>query len=383
MTKERLESQTFGELTDELMTSRLGFRFQARGRSMWPLIDDGEILHVQPATTATLKVGDIVLFRQGAKFKAHRIIGKKQGQQQKDEFITRGDASAEVDGVVPGGQIVGKIIAKECMNSGRIVSLAGLRARSSFFVRQARGRVAQTVRRTLQSSLALALLLLAIPFAAHAQVALDASTSIAARVTQAANTVMLAHTTTGANTVLVVGVSMNMSATTVFTLASANAASGGNTVYNGTITGGAGNAYVGLIFTVAGFPGGGAVDNGTFTCTASTLTTLTLNNAAGVARTQAATATTSALAGVSGVTYNGVALTRVVAHNDSTNVRRVEMWYLVNPALGNNSVVVTENIISAAATVGTVVGATTFTGADQTTPIRAFASNDSMGTAGD
>src|SRR5450755_4579213 len=261
MTEERPASQTFSELADELMTSRLGFRFQARGRSMWPLIDDGEILHVQPATTATLKVGDIVLFRQGAKFKAHRIIAKKQGQQQKDEFITRGDASAEVDGVVPGGQIVGKIVAKECMKSGRIVSLAGLRARSSFFVREARGRVAQTMRRTLQSSLALAVLLLAIPLAAHGQVALDASTSIAARVTQAASTVTLTHTTAGTNRVLVVGVSMNMSATTVFTLSAAANASGGNTVYTGTITGGAANAFAGLIFTVAGFTGVGVADN--------------------------------------------------------------------------------------------------------------------------
>ena len=170
MTEERLESQTFGELADELMTSRLGFRFQARGRSMWPLIDDGEILHVQPANISRLKVGDIVLFRQGAKFKAHRIVGSRAAEE--DQFITRGDASSEADGVIAGGQIVGKIVAKECMKSGRTVSLAGLRARSSFFVRQARGRAAQTVRRTIQHGAAL---LLAVPLAAHAQVALDAS----------------------------------------------------------------------------------------------------------------------------------------------------------------------------------------------------------------
>ena len=57
------------------------------------------------------------------------------------------------------------------------------------------------------------------------------------------------------------------------------------------------------------------------------------------------------------------------------------MWYLVNPPLGNNNVVVTENII-AAGTVGTVVGATTFTGVDQTSPIRAFASNDGNSDSG-
>ncbi len=372
MTEQRLESQAFGELVNGLLASGLGFRFQAKGRSMLPLIRDGEMLHVQRTNAAQLKVGDIVLFRQDSKFKAHRIIRKR-----KDEFVTRGDAGLEPDGAIQGEAIVGKVVAKECVQSGRTVSLEGLKARYSFVARRVRARAVQTVRRTLQSCLPLMFLLLAIPLAAHGQVALDASTNTTKQVTQASNTVTLAHTSTGSNLVLVVGVSMNTSAQLTLALASANAASGGNTVYNGVITGGSGNAYVGLTFTVAGFTGGGAVDNGTFTCTASTAITLTLANAAGVAATKpTATATTSALTSVTGVTYNGVALTRAGFHNDSTNVRRVEMWYLINPATGNNSVVVTENIISALATVGTVVGATTFTGADQTTPIRAFASND-------
>ena len=107
----------FGALADALLASRLGFRFQAHGRSMFPLIQDGEILHVQPVSSR-LKVGDIVLFREGANFKAHRIIRK-----QKDRFITRGDAGRDADAAIQKGQIVGKITAKECMKSGRIVSL--------------------------------------------------------------------------------------------------------------------------------------------------------------------------------------------------------------------------------------------------------------------
>jgi uncharacterized repeat protein (TIGR01451 family) len=373
MTEERPESQTFGEVADGLLACGLGFRFQARGRSMLPLIGDGEILHVQRANTARLGVGDIVLFRQGTEFKAHRIIRKKN-----DQFITRGDAGREADGAIAGGQIVGKIVAKECAESGRIILLEGLRSRFSFFVRKVRGRAAQTVRRTLQSGFVPALLLLAIPLAAHGQVAVDASTSIAQRVTRAANTVTLAHTSTGTNLVLVVGVSMNMAAQGSLQITSVANASGGNTVYTGTITGGGANGYAGFVFTIAGFTN--AADNGTFTCTASTTTTLTLANAAGVAQTHAATAVASST--VSGVTYNGVALTRAGFHNDSTNVRRVEMWYLAAPATGNNNIVVSE-IIPGAGNVGTVVGATTFTGTDQTSPIRSFAANDTMGTNSD
>lgn len=44
---------------------------------------------------------------------------------------------------------------------------------------------------------------------------------------------------------------------------------------------------------------------------------------------------------VSGITYNGVALTKI-AHKDTPNgSRRVELWYLLNPASGSNDVIVT------------------------------------------
>jgi len=78
---------------------------------------------------------------------------------------------------------------------------------------------------------------------------------------------------------------------------------------------------------------------------------------------------------VRSVTYNSVSLTKAGSHNDSASQRRTEMWYLIAPATGNKNVVVTVNV-PAAATIGTVVGATTFTGADQTSPIRIYASND-------
>ena len=67
---------------------------------------------------------------------------------------------------------------------------------------------------------------------------------------------------------------------------------GTNTVYQGTITGGTGNGFAGDSFIIAGFTNAG--NNGTFTCTGSTATTLTCPNAAGIAETRAGTATTNA-----------------------------------------------------------------------------------------
>lgn len=73
-------------------------------------------------------------------------------------------------------------------------------------------------------------------------------------------------------------------------LISVTAASGGTTVYNGIITGGASNAFAGKTFVVSDWTN--AVNNGTFVCSASTATTLTLQNASGVAETGAGAATT-------------------------------------------------------------------------------------------
>lgn len=73
-----------------------------------------------------------------------------------------------------------------------------------------------------------------------------------------------------------------------FALSSVSNASGGTTVYHGTITGGAANAYAGLTFTISGFLN--AQNNGAFSCSASTATTITLANPVGVAETTAAQA---------------------------------------------------------------------------------------------
>ncbi|HEV2400268.1 MAG TPA: C25 family cysteine peptidase [Candidatus Sulfotelmatobacter sp.] len=82
-------------------------------------------------------------------------------------------------------------------------------------------------------------------------------------------------------------------------------------------------------------------------------------------------------AGVVGVTYGGAPLSLIGVHNDAANTRRVEMWYLLNPASGTNvAMTVTVNIPTAGARVGVVAGATTLTGVDQTVPLGTFVSDD-------
>src|SRR6266496_5694835 len=128
MIEDRTQSQAFGAVADELVAAGLSFRFQARGRSMLPAVRDGEILHVQPVDTATIRLADIVLFKDGAGFKAHRVVSRHNGL-----FVTRGDAGLEPDNAIRGSQIMGKVIAKECAETGQIVALEGLVPRMKFF----------------------------------------------------------------------------------------------------------------------------------------------------------------------------------------------------------------------------------------------------------
>ena len=73
---------------------------------------------------------------------------------------------------------------------------------------------------------------------------------------------------------------------------------------------------------------------------------------------------------VTGITYNSDAMTHVATAIQSAGVLRTEIWRLVNPDSGANSVLVT---LSAAIDSSLGGSAMSFTGVDQTTPIGATA----------
>jgi hypothetical protein len=90
------------------------------------------------------------------------------------------------------------------------------------------------------------------------------------------------------------------------TLTSVAASSSSVAVYTGTVTGGGSNAFAGFIFIVTGFTD--AIHNGTFFCTASSATTITLSNNSARGETHAATASSSVSnLGFIGTTAQGVA----------------------------------------------------------------------------
>ncbi len=78
---------------------------------------------------------------------------------------------------------------------------------------------------------------------------------------------------------------------------------------------------------------------------------------------------------VASVTYGAKALTFLGAHNDAGNTRRVEMWFLLAPASGTNTITIKMNAFGAG-NVGVAAGSVTVSGADQTDPVRPFVSAD-------
>jgi uncharacterized repeat protein (TIGR01451 family) len=224
MTEERSQSTLFGLLSKELLAGGMGFRFQARGRSMAPSIWDGEIVHVQPVAVETLCKGDIVLFSDGAHFRAHRLL--KAGPEA---FVTQGDAALERDGIVRPEQILGKVIAKEESADGvtRVVKLSAALARR-YRVRRAfaglAGRVVGVPSKlenrlfargfSCLAKLLVVLFALTLALPALGQVAFDSTSETNKSLTGATPSLNFNHTTAGTNTLLLVGVSLNISGNT-------------------------------------------------------------------------------------------------------------------------------------------------------------------------
>ena len=78
---------------------------------------------------------------------------------------------------------------------------------------------------------------------------------------------------------------------------------------------------------------------------------------------------------VSGITYNGVALTKIISKYITGNTDNgCELWYLIAPSTGANNVVVTYT----GQVDGSFGGALSFTGVDQSNPVDTSGSNETL-----
>jgi uncharacterized repeat protein (TIGR01451 family) len=219
----------------ELLKAGLRVRFQARGASMSPVIRDGEMVYVKPASGENLHRGDIVLIKGDNGFRLHRLIRADRGR---DVFITRGDCGLQDDPSVSREQILGVAVAKD-VRVGKKILRAKFRGMSGRFLRVAArsqsvvsklsnmaglrpaSRPLREGARTFLSALVLLLMLMSARYS-RGQVAFDASTSDSGRLTGTGTvTLTYAHTTTAtANRLLIVGVDIDITNSTGTTVTS-------------------------------------------------------------------------------------------------------------------------------------------------------------------
>ncbi len=310
------DSKLFEEVIRELLEQGLSVRFQARGASMSPAIRDGQIVEITPVIVSKLRKDDIVLAKSNEGFRLHRIV---TADHAPDLFVTRGDCGQQNDPALKGVQILGIAQAKEVQVGRRIVQA------------KFRGVGGWTLRAAARAQhVASKILKIASP---------NLSRTGAANSARAASRTALGLL--GLLLVLLGSPYLRAQVAVDSSSSRGRERTGAGTVTNNfTHTTGAGInrlLIVGVSMNITNAPGTGVV----------------------------------------GITYGGTSLNFLGAHNDAANTRRVEMWYLLNPASGANVAVnVSVSIPTAGATVGIVAGATTFTGVDQTVPVGTFVSAD-------
>ena len=64
----------FPELIIELLQDGYKVNFSAPGHSMYPTIMANETIMVEPIDAATVRLGDIILYRTNSRLTAHRVI---------------------------------------------------------------------------------------------------------------------------------------------------------------------------------------------------------------------------------------------------------------------------------------------------------------------
>jgi signal peptidase I len=105
-------------LFEDILNSGLGLRTQVTGVSMTPFLRGGEILTIKKVGSSSLRIGDLIFFkdRRGCLI-LHRII-KKSCLDGRFTFHTKGDAVSAFDEPVHENDVLGKVFGIEKIVSG-------------------------------------------------------------------------------------------------------------------------------------------------------------------------------------------------------------------------------------------------------------------------
>src|ERR1700686_1700209 len=105
-TKVRRDSRLLAQLCGELLRKGHKVAFHAQGQSMHPNLRDGDIVHVSPADSLSLRLCDIALAQTSDGLKVHRVAAIHPSS---GEIVTRGDTGQDSDIEVL--NVLGKVTA--------------------------------------------------------------------------------------------------------------------------------------------------------------------------------------------------------------------------------------------------------------------------------
>ena len=111
-----LSGVALGELSRTVLERGASFRFRAMGGSMYPMIENGDVLTVAPLGRRAVSPGDVVEFLHPGHggLRVHRVVGRKNGA-----YLVQGDGLIELDGWIPRENILGRVT--EITRQGRRV----------------------------------------------------------------------------------------------------------------------------------------------------------------------------------------------------------------------------------------------------------------------
>lgn len=108
-----LSNSNLLKLTRHLIKRRVSIRFRAKGISMRPFIQDGDLITVSPLLNSSVRVGDVVLYKTADdRVIAHRMI-QKTIKDKKTVFYIKGDATFGQPEKVDTKRVLGRIAAIE------------------------------------------------------------------------------------------------------------------------------------------------------------------------------------------------------------------------------------------------------------------------------
>jgi len=114
----------FREVCAAMLRMGVPVRFRAPGISMRPVIEDGDVLVVEPIEAGAIRRGQVIVAAGSSGLRAHRVVNGSDAGRPSSCVFLRGDALAECDEPVPPERVLGRVLYAE--RAGRSFRVDGL-----------------------------------------------------------------------------------------------------------------------------------------------------------------------------------------------------------------------------------------------------------------